>query len=440
MFHRSGIATVLPTLLLASLLSACGGSSDPAPAGLSYSRNPAVYALRVPIGPNSPSSTGGPVTLYSVDRALPDGLLLDQATGVITGTPTAPAARTVYTVTAWSSAGSTSTALTLGVPGFVPTGRMTETRHDSTTTLLATGKVLVAGQGGPGPASGNLYDVATGRFTATGSMAGENFGHSASLLRNGKVLIAGGDPAAFTRAELYDPATGLFRDTGSMTADRANPTATLLANGKVLMVGGVRDAGLAACAELYDPDTGLFTATGNTARNRYAPSATLLPSGKVLVAGGEDPVSIGAELFDPVTGTFATTGSMTTARQGAAAVLLPNGKVLVAGGGGTNGPGSAELYDPASGTFMGTGGMAVDRFRPSATLLPSGRVLVAGGFVMDPAGALLTSAEIYDPATGTFSSAGTMAYGRAGNFAALLPTGSVLVAGGDTSIAELYLE
>ena len=63
------------------------------------------------------------------------------------------------------------------------------------------------------------------------------------------------------------------------------------------------------------------------------------------------------------------------------ATLLPNGKVLVAGG--FNGSGSlasAELYDPASGTWTATGSLDTARDSHTATLLPNGKVLVAGGY------------------------------------------------------------
>ena len=117
---------------------------------------------------------------------------------------------------------------------------------------------------------------------------------------------------------------------------------------------------------------------------------------------------------------------MIAARQGHTATLLQGGQVLVAGG--TDGHGavlsSAEIYDPATGRFRATGNMLQARSFHSATLLPDGEVLVAGG---QGAGA---AAELYNPGAGQWFAAGSMAQGRSHHAAALLPDGRVLVAGG----------
>src|SRR2546427_10619757 len=74
------------------------------------------------------------------------------------------------------------------------------------------------------------------------------------------------------------------------------------------------------------------------------------------------------------------TGSLTTPRDLHTATLLNNGKVLVAGGiGPTTFPLVAELFDPASGTFTATGSLGAVRHSATATLLKNGKVLVAGG-------------------------------------------------------------
>ena len=131
------------------------------------------------------------------------------------------------------------------------------------------------------------------------------------------------------------------------------------------------------------------------------------------------------------------------AGEGHTATLLPNGKVLVVGGNGN--PRIAELYDPASGTWTATGRpMIRDHVEHTATLLPDGRVLVAGG---PPNGRDNGSptAELYDPSTGSWTVTGNMVRVRLGHTATLLPDGRVLVAGGtsegnskSTASAEVY--
>jgi len=241
---------------------------------------------------------------------------------------------------------------------FSATGTMAQVRSGHTATLLNNGKVLITG--GYGTVNFNnttlssveLYDPASGTFTATGSLSVARSGHTATLLANGKVLIAGGGTdytSLPSSAELYDPETGLFSPTGSLVSARVAPTATLLTDGRILLTGGYNHvAGLIlASAEIYDPSSGQFTAAGNMNSMREWHTATLLSDGTVLIVGGcADYVNPGvwlatAEIYDPVSGNFTSTGSLNQARQCHTATLLPNGQVLIAGGMGIS---SAELY------------------------------------------------------------------------------------------------
>ena len=296
-------------------------------------------------------------------------------------------------------------------------------------------------------------------FVSTG--VGNLFGQSMSVprkwatsteLNDGRVLVAGGQNGGSggqSSADVFTAgvgtAAGQFLPTGPMTTPRYQHTASLLHDGRVLVTGGYPPPGVSlATAEIYDPATGLFTATGSMSGVRAAHRAAVLPDGRVLVAGGVDGTGVSlatAEIYDPTTGKFTPTGSMHGSRFYYSMVALNNGQVLVAGGytgrnGGANSTlSTAELYDPAAGVFTSTGPMTVQRIYFTATLLNGGKVLVAGGDNNN-----LASAEVYDPGSGTFTATGAMVLVRYQHTATLLTSGQVLIAGGNGTDkrSELY--
>jgi galactose oxidase-like protein len=241
------------------------------------------------------------------------------------------------------------------------------------------------------------------------------------------------------------PATGSFQPTGRPQAPITSPTATLLPDGRVLVVSGFPGYPSSADVELYDPAAGTFSSVEPTPVGDSHAGARLLDGSALVSGGGVSPGGIQAKAAAALWNGSALvlTGDMTAARANHSATLLSDGRILVAGGrqglGAFRFLASAELYRPDSGTFSATGSLQEARESHTATLLQDGRVLIAGGSTFYPYFEKLAGAELYDPATGTFSSGGSMTVPRAGHSATTLPDGRVLIAGGDEQgTAEVY--
>ncbi len=187
----------------------------------------------------------------------------------------------------------------------------------------------------------------------------------------------------------------------------------------------------------------VWNMAGDLIQPRYAHTATLLPNGKVMIYGGytsDRPDQLTAlrtsELFDPVTRTWGQPTSAFYARVGHQATLLTNGRVLVTGG--VINARAEEIYNPATNSWYSTTRMLEERLHHTATRLHNGKVLVAGGFnyASTEKFGWLSSAEIYDPVTHTWTPTGKMSTGRFSHVANLLPDGRVLVVGGHTTTGD----
>lgn len=366
-------------------------------------------------------------------------------------------------------------------------------RFGHSAALLGDGRVLVAG----GclelnennvclepTAETEVYDPKSGTWSPGTPMAVARSGHMTVALPNGDALVAGGcsvynefvckGPA--NSAEIFDAGVGTWKSTGPPSAQfgpaafRDHSAILLSRRQQVLIVGPQVD-------QIYDLTTGSWTPAGSrtSAEQVFVHHAsTELPDGTVLVLaapgglladGGLEPETRYLDsIYDPSRGAWKSAAPDLISRDYQSATLLDTRRVLVAGGLGADGKevhASSELFDHeatdpeqpgAAGGFAPTGSLTTARFAHTATLLRGGKVLVVGG--SDRIGANLASAEIFDPASGQWSSAGAMASARGAHLAGTkdviapgaasftatrLRDGRVLVVGGSQDgWADLY--
>jgi N-acetylneuraminic acid mutarotase len=227
---------------------------------------------------------------------------------------------------------------------------------------------------------------------------------------------------------------------GSMNHARRGTDPVLLLDGRVLAVGGETDADdVLDSAEVYDPATDTWTEVESMGDRRRYPVVVLLTDGRVLVAGGfgaNNDALASAEIFDPTDNTFSPTAPMSVGRARFQGVRLDDGRVLVMGGnksgnGGGGALDSAEIYDPASGTWSSTGSMHHAREAARAVKLEDGRVVITGGSDGGDPRISEDTTEMYNPDDGTFEEIGPMTAGRDRHAILLLGDGRVIVAGGE---------
>jgi hypothetical protein len=328
--------------------------------------------------------------------------------------------------------------------------------------LLRTGKILVvAGSGncppslagcptgppyGPSNASGALlFDPAAGTFTQF-TTSWDMFCNGMVLLPDGRALVNGGtiqyDPfQGQPKSSIFDPSTNTFSDTQNMAHGRWYPTLTGLGDGRVMTFsGGDENSNTNSTVEIYTNGQGWGQPITAPFSPDLYPRMHLLPNGKVFASGAPP----AAYLFDPATSSFTQNVATTNygnARTYGSSILLPltpaNGydpKILILGG---NSPATAttEIIDmgAASPKWVNGPSMSQARIEMNAVILPNGKVLAMGGSVNDESSSTKSlNADLYNPATNTFSSAGANVYARLyHSVALLLPDATVWLAGGN---------
>jgi len=268
------------------------------------------------------------------------------------------------------------------------------------------------------------------------------------LLNDGRALIDGGtiqyDPFyGQPRATVFDPATNAFSDIQNMAHGRWYPTLVTLGDGRVMTLSGLNETGGTNTAvEFYTVGSGWSQQYPASWTPDLYPRLHLLTNGKVFYSGAQT----ASKMFDPSTTTwntnFATT-NYSNSRTYGTSVLLPltpgnnyEPRVIIMGGG-NPATATTELIDLSATTPMWQYGpnMSQPRIEMNAVILPNGKVLALGGSVNDEDTSTLSlNADLYDPDSNSFSSAGANASQRLyHSVALLLPNGTVWVAGGNPS-------
>ena len=270
-------------------------------------------------------------------------------------------------------------------------------------------------------------------------------GDTATLLDDGRVLVIGdfASPQNWSGAELYDPRKDSWSATAYLADKRRWHAASVLPSGNVIATGGLqRDGSILHTAELFDPHTNMWQSVAAMHFPRAHHTATVLADGRLLIVGGVGPnlqALSTAEIYDPDTKVWNIIDSLDKPRILHAASLMHDGRVLVSGGADaatrfTSPYQGAEIYSPATDTWTTGAEMSANRSGHSSTLLQDGRILIVGG---KDEKSNLASAELYDPDSNGWEEAGIITSARADHGASLMSDGRVIIGGGVTELGDV---
>jgi hypothetical protein len=315
--------------------------------------------------------------------------------------------------------------------------------------LMNNGKVLVVSGSGNVAAETNyrvaVWDPLQGSI-ATQTLAWDMFCNGMVTLPDGRVFVDGGnlqyDPFhGQLRTAAFDPNAGLFTDLENMAHGRWYPTVTELGDGRIMAFSGLTETGATNTAvELYSPGTGWSQEYPAGWTPPLYPRMHLLPNGTVFYSGS----SRASRIFNPSTRTWSSTTATTNyagTRTYGTSVLLPlspadgyRARVMIFGGGNPS-TATTEVIEPLAATPAWSVGPAMSqpRIEMNATILPNGKILAVGGSLNDEDTATASlNADLYDPATNAFSSAGANVYPRLYHSGSLLlPDATVALLGGN---------
>ncbi|PYI96266.1 MAG: hypothetical protein DMF00_15125 [Verrucomicrobia bacterium] len=313
-----------------------------------------------------------------------------------------------------------------------------------------------------------VWNTQTGTITVQ-TLLWDLFCNGMLDLGDGRPLIVGGSEAVAPpygdyRASIFDPATQKFNQVESMADGRWYATVTNLGDGTFMAFSGLAESetpsptptatpvprgaapdddgggnNINKTVEFYKIGTGWSVPYTAPWTPPLYPRMHLLPNGKVFCSGDQTV----SNMFTPSTQTWALNYARTVYtrnRKGGSSVLLPLSpatgylpKIMIMGGDTPNATATAEIIDLSvpNAAWRSVAPMSLPRTRMNAVILPTGKVLALGGSAVDEDGTTASlAADLFDPATETWTSAGVATYPRLYHSCALLmPDGTVEVVG-----------
>jgi len=200
----------------------------------------------------------------------------------------------------------------------------------SRATVLSPTRVMIAHDG-----ASQVLDVNARTWTFVPYVEAR-FSITTTLLASGKVLLAGGGVlvtgAKLSSAEIFDPASNAWTKVAPMKRARERSEAVTLLTGKALFAGGV---GGESTAEIYDPIADTWTLTPPMTDAHSYNGMMLLSTGKALNAGGDNATGLSdiVDLYDPVANTWSFAGKLVTPLDDYGYTALSGGRAMIAGGG-----------------------------------------------------------------------------------------------------------
>jgi hypothetical protein len=334
-----------------------------------------------------------------------------------------------------------------------PTSSMTYARSSETVTLLADGRVLVAGgsNDATGTYTAEVFDPSTETFSLLDStMSWGRIHHCAVTLPDNRVVLVGGWAMTWLpvlsldlppTVDVFDPTTNTF---SAQVLSGPLPDSTGATPPQCFLLSGNR-------AFFYSDQSGLMILDTNTWQTRALPwsagarpvssSVTQTPDGKVWIIGGDNPTNCTSTSdivrFDPETESLSTVGQLLVARESAGILPFPDNSVEVYGGTNTS-PLDGGCYSPpissieridSAGNASKIGDLPLPKAIFTPVMLQNGKSLQVGG--TDSNGYADDTQYVFDETTYISGDTGNMVEERLSYGITPLTTGRVFIVGGN---------